>query len=158
MTLAHLEPVLAIERLSSPHPWTVGVLTDELAHGDTRTYRVALIDEEVVGFAGVLVQVGEAHVTNIAVHPEHRRNGIARVLLLSVVRAAIARGAHAITLEVRSSNVGAQRLYHQFGFAPSGVRPRYYADGEDALIMWADDIQDDVYTDRLALLDARVAS
>ena len=153
MTRHHLDDVLAIEHASSPQPWTEGILADELAHADTRTYRVVLADDVVVGFAGVLVQVGEAHIVNIAVDPAHRRRGVARCLLVELMRLAAARGATAATLEVRASNAGAQRLYHRFGFAPAGVRPGYYADGEGAVIMWADDIDSDGYAERLRRLD-----
>jgi [ribosomal protein S18]-alanine N-acetyltransferase len=153
MTMRHIDAALAIEQEASPHPWTRGIFIDELSHGDTRTYRIALCDGAVVGFAGVLNQVGEAHITNIAVTPECRRRGIAARLLLSVLRLAIERGALAATLEVRVANVAAQKMYHRFGFVPAGVRPKYYQDGEDALIMWADDISDVAYADRLAAID-----
>jgi [ribosomal protein S18]-alanine N-acetyltransferase len=151
MTLAHLDAVLDIERTAAPHPWTRGIFTDELAHADSRVYRVALDGgAEVVGFGGVLLQVGEAHITNIAVHQHHRRNGIARMLMVDLMCSAVNRGMSSATLEVRAGNVAAQRLYHRFGFAPAGVRPRYYPDGEDAVIMWTDDIQSPSYAQRLA--------
>ncbi len=152
MTLRHVDAALAIEQAVSPHPWTHGIFTDELAHGDTRTYRVAVIDDKVVGFAGVLIQAGEAHVTNVAVQETFRRLGIARQLLVEVLRIAIERGATAATLEVRSDNMAAQKLYHRFGFVPAGVRPKYYQSGHDALIMWADDIAEASYSARLQRL------
>jgi [ribosomal protein S18]-alanine N-acetyltransferase len=163
MTLAHLDAVLEIERAAAPHPWTRGIFTDELAHADTRVYRVAVSDTEldaevdadrdpegeVVGFGGVLIQVGEAHITNVAVRESHRRRGIARMLMVELLARAIDRDAIAATLEVRVSNTAAQRMYHRFGFVPAGVRPRYYPDGEDAVIMWADGITSDEYASRL---------
>jgi [ribosomal protein S18]-alanine N-acetyltransferase len=149
MTLRHVDAVLAIEQASSLHPWTHGIFTDELGHGDTRTYRVALGDGVVVGFAGVLNQVGEAHITNVAVVDKWRRQGIASRLLAAVLRVAIDRGARAATLEVRVGNVSAQKMYHRFGFVPAGVRPKYYQNSEDALIMWADDIAEPAYLERL---------
>jgi [ribosomal protein S18]-alanine N-acetyltransferase len=158
MTLAHVDAVLAIEEASAPHPWTRGIFTDELAHADTRTYRVALISDEVVGFAGVLNQVGEAHITNVAVNPVFRRQGIARALMVELMKLAIERGASAATLEVRASNVGAQRMYHRFGFVPAGVRPRYYRDGEDAVIMWAEAIDQPAYVNRLSGIAAQGAN
>jgi [ribosomal protein S18]-alanine N-acetyltransferase len=150
MTLDHVDAVLVIERAAAPHPWTRGILLDELNHTDTRTYKVAVNDGVVVGFGGVLYQVGEAHITNVAVAPEWRRNGIARALMVSLMNAAISGGATVATLEVRTSNLGAQRLYHQFGFIPAGVRPGYYADGEGAVIMWTEDITTADYADRLS--------
>jgi len=154
MTMAHIPEVVVIEQASSVQPWTIGMFTDELDHSDTRTYNVALMDGVVVGFAGVLIQVGEAHVTNVAVDPVHRRRGIARALLLHTLRSVISMGATAATLEVRAANVGAQRLYHQFGFSPAGIRPGYYADGEGALIMWAEDISNEGYRRRLDAIAA----
>ena len=154
MTAAHIPEVLVIEQASSLQPWTIGMFTDELDHSDTRTYYVALIDDVVVGFSGVLVQVGEAHITNVAVDPGHRRRGIARTLLLHTLRSAIANRATAATLEVRTANMGAQRLYHQFGFVPAGIRPGYYADGEGAVVMWAEDISQGEYRSRLDAIAA----
>ena len=155
MTAEHIDAVLAIERASAPHPWTRGIFQDELAHRDSRSYFVALLSAEIVGFGGVLVQVGEAHITNIAVVDRFRRNGIARTLMIRLMAAAVSGSATAATLEVRTSNVGAQRMYHRFGFVPAGVRPRYYPDGEDAVIMWADEIASPFYTERLAALAQR---
>ena len=103
----------------------------------------------VVGYAGLMFVVDEAHVTNIAVHAEHRRPGIATELLLDLVDMAIARGAQAWTLEVRASSNGAQALYRRFGFVPAGVRARYYESVEDAIVMWCHDIQSDAYARRL---------
>jgi [ribosomal protein S18]-alanine N-acetyltransferase len=155
MTADHLDAVLAIERAAAPHPWTRGIFEDELAHTETRSYFAALVSDQVVGFGGVLVQVGEAHITNVAVHETFRRNGIARALMIRLMAAAVSGSATAATLEVRTSNVGAQRMYHRFGFVPAGVRPRYYPDGEDAVIMWADDITSPIYAERLAALTQR---
>lgn len=155
MSLSHLPEVLAIERTASPHPWTNGIFSEELVQTDTRTYLVALQGDVLVAFGGVLVQVGEAHITNIAVDTHYRRSGIARALMVHLMRVAVDRGAAAATLEVRVSNVGAQRLYHRFGFAPAGVRPRYYPDGEDAVIMWADDIASELYSNRMSGLAAQ---
>ena len=77
----------------------------------------------VVGYGGLMFVADEAHVTNIAVHPDHRRDGIATRLLGDLADVAIARGCAAWTLEVRASSPGAQALYRAFGFAP-GRRPR----------------------------------
>ncbi len=154
MSFDHLPDVLAIERAAAPHPWTIGIFTEELALTDSRTYLVACRGGVVVGFGGVLVQVSEAHITNIAVANAHRRSGIARALMVRLMTSAIRGNAAAATLEVRVSNVGAQRLYHRFGFVPAGVRPSYYPDGEDAVIMWADDIASEGYNFRLNSLAA----
>ncbi len=151
-----LEAVLAIEIASAPHPWTAGIFADELAQGGTRRYVVALDDSRVVGFCGLLLSLDEGHITNIAVDPTLRRRGYAHAMMLVTVRTAIARSLRALTLEVRVSNKAAIALYQRFGFSPGGVRPRYYPDnGEDALIMWAHDIDTAAYGLRLAGLAAQ---
>ena len=155
MTTEHIDEVLKIEEVASPEPWTRGIFTDELS-SNQRAYYVAVAGSRVegprvVGFAGLLMQVTDGHVANIAVDPLHRRRRIAARLLLALCRAGVARGARALTLEVRVSNHGARELYRRFGFAPAGVRPQYYANnGEDALIMWAHDVDTAEFGTRMA--------
>jgi len=164
----HLRQVLAIEQRVYPRPWSAVLFAAEMAARDTRRYVVALAPREevrgarrlgrkVVGYAGVLVQVDEAHVTTVAVHPEHHRQKVATHLLLALMGEARRLGAKAATLEVRVANRGAQRLYQGFGFAPVGVRARYYAEtGEDALIMWVHEIDQPAYDGVLAAQRARL--
>jgi [ribosomal protein S18]-alanine N-acetyltransferase len=157
MADADVLPVLEIERASSSQPWTERIFHDELGQGDGRRYVVALANDEVVGFCGLLFQLDEAHVTNVAVAPSHRRRGIAERLVLDAVRAAIARSVVDLTLEVRVSNQAAIALYHRFGFAPEGIRRAYYPDNrEDALVMWAHDIDTSAYGLRLARIAERL--
>lgn len=137
-----ISDVVAMEEANRPQPWTAGILEGELS-ADDRSYVVAE-DDEVVGFGGVMVVGDEAHITNLLVSPDHRRKGIARRLMARLVRDAVAMGACHLTLEVRTGNEAARRLYHRFGLAPVGVRPGYYQ-GEDALIMWAHDIDSPEY-------------
>jgi ribosomal-protein-alanine N-acetyltransferase len=94
----------------------------------------------------------EAHITNIAVHPQERRRGIGRVLLVHLIDTALDRRVEALTLEVRVSNVAAQNLYRSLGFAPAGIRQRYYENSEDALVMWAHDIQGSEFRRRFATM------
>jgi len=149
----HLRRVLAIESQVYPTPWGLSLFLSELALRTTRVYVVARIGREVVGYAGIMLAVDEGHVTTIAVDPAWQRRRIGTRLMLAIAREAIARGATALTLEVRLSNRGAQALYRRFGFAPVGVRRGYYADtGEDALVMWAHDVQTRAYAE---LLDAQ---
>ncbi len=139
--------VVALEEANQPQPWTEGILQDELS-ADDRSYVVAE-DDEIVGFGGVMVVGEEAHITNLLVATGHRRKGIARRLMSRLVRDAVAMGARHLTLEVRTGNEAARRLYHRFGLAPVGVRPGYYQ-GEDALIMWAHDIDSPEYVRSLS--------
>jgi ribosomal-protein-alanine N-acetyltransferase len=108
----------------------------------------------VVGYAGILYQGDDGHVTNIAVDPAHHRHFIGSRLLLTLARHAHGKRAKHLTLEVRVSNRGAQAMYQRFGFAPVGIRQKYYENVEDAIIMWAHDIEAPTYHDRLAALEA----
>ncbi|HEX3946650.1 MAG TPA: ribosomal protein S18-alanine N-acetyltransferase, partial [Acidimicrobiales bacterium] len=99
----------------------------------------------------------EAHVTTIAVAPEHQHRGIGSWLMTHAVRISLAEGARHLSLEVAAGNQRAQALYRRFGFAPVGVRKGYYAaTGEDAYVMWAYDIDSPAYADRLAAIEAAV--
>jgi ribosomal-protein-alanine N-acetyltransferase len=153
----HLDDVLAIEEASSPGGWTRKIFETELARPESRCYLVLESQDPqgVIAFGGVQVELHEAHITTLAVHAAHRRRGHATRLLAELLRVARARGARAATLEVRHRNLPAQRLYAGFGFRPVGIRPRYYEGKDDALIMWAHDIDEDEYE---RLLDARAAA
>ncbi len=153
MRRRHLRAVLRIEAQVYPTPWTHGLFVSELALRSTRVYVIARVGREVIAYAGLMMSVGDGHVTTIAVDPEWQREGIGTRLLLALAREAIARGATALTLEVRLSHRRAQRLYQRFGFTAVGVRKGYYADtGEDALIMWAHDVDQPDYASLLERL------
>lgn len=156
MKRRHLRGVVAIEEMSSHRPWSLGLFLGELRMPTSRSYVVALRGHDVVGFAGLMLTGSEAHVTNVAVHPDHRRQQVATRMLLHLMEEARERGVTDVTLEVRVGNPGAQELYRRFGFAPGGIRRNYYADiGEDALIMWAHDLDGEEARRRL---DAVAAS
>jgi ribosomal-protein-alanine N-acetyltransferase len=152
MRRRHLRSVLRIEQQVYPRPWSSSLFMSELALRSTRAYYVARIGRDLVGYAGLMMTLDEAHVTTIAVDPRRHRSKIGTRLLLVLVREAIARGATAVTLEVRMSNHGAQDLYRRFGFEPVGVRKNYYQEvNEDALVMWANEVDQPEYS---ALLDS----
>ncbi len=155
MRRRHVRPVLSIEERVFPTPWSMGLYLTELAQPATRSYWVARYNQQVVGYGGLMLVVGEAHVTTLAVAPEWHRRHIGKVLLLKLAREARLRECSHLTLEVRMTNVAAQSLYREFGFVPAGVRKNYYAEvNEDALIMWAYDIDGDGYEARLAAIEA----
>lgn len=155
MRRRHLRGVLAIEQRTNHRPWSFGLFMGELRMPTSRVYVVALDRHQVLGFGGLMLTGAEGHVTNIAVDPDHRRRHLATRMLLVLFREALALGLEDLTLEVRMSNDGAQELYRRFGFAPGGVRRNYYADlGEDALIMWANDIGSPSARDRLDAIQA----
>ncbi|MGB5758919.1 MAG: ribosomal protein S18-alanine N-acetyltransferase [Acidimicrobiales bacterium] len=137
MAADDLAVVHRIEELVSPDPWSRSLFADELATArDDRQWLVATVAGEVVGYGGLLFVADEAHIMNLAVDPVRQRQGIASRLVANLLLAAGDRGTIAATLEVRASNWQAQGLYRRFGFVESGHRPRYYPDGEDAVIMW----------------------
>jgi ribosomal-protein-alanine N-acetyltransferase len=149
MTLDDLADVVALEVASQPTPWSEGVFRDELAAGN-RVYLIA-DDDGMVGFGGMMVIGDEAHVTNLLVSPQARRRGIGLRIMLALIDAVMARGARHLTLEVRSENEGARALYARLGLAPVGIRKGYYGD-DDALILWAHEIDGEEYRARLASL------
>jgi ribosomal-protein-alanine N-acetyltransferase len=96
-------------------------------------------------------------VTTLAVDPAWHRNKIGTRLLLTLAREAIRRGAGNLTLEVRVTNHAAQEMYRRFGFRPAGIRKNYYVEtNEDALVMWAHDVDTLEYRRRLAEIDAAI--
>jgi len=141
MRRRHLRSVLRIEALVYPRPWSLGLFMSELALKTTRAYFVAKVGNDVVGYAGLMITGSDGHVTTVAVDPDWHRNGVGTRLVLALCTAAAQRGCTGLTLEVRVSNTGAQALYRSFGFAPAGVRKNYYTEtNEDAIVMWAHDI------------------
>jgi ribosomal-protein-alanine N-acetyltransferase len=140
MEVDHLEEVLAIEETVFPSPWPRSAFIHEILYNPRATMVVAHLAEPeiypgVVGYAGFWTVGGQVHITTLAVHPKFHRRGVGRKLLEHCLDTARHRGCYMATLEVRESNVAAQRLYADYGFVVTGRRRRYYRDGEDALIM-----------------------
>lgn len=158
MRRRHLRSVIRIEQLVYPRPWSMGLFMSELGYQGSRVYLVARVGSTVVGYGGVMLVADDGHVTTLAVDPAWHRHGLGTRLLHALAVAAIDRGAKNLTLEVRVSNQAAKELYRAFGFAPAGIRKGYYAEtNEDAIVMWANDVDGEVYAERLAALDATVA-
>ena len=131
-----IDSVLEVSSLSFSIPWSKDSYIQELTNPIAR-YLVAKIDNKVVGFVGTWIVLDESHITNIAVHPNYRKQGIASKLLEEFLDYCKLQGCVAYTLEVRSSNIAAQSLYEKHGFKQNGIRKRYYEDNnEDAILMW----------------------
>ncbi len=160
MRRRHLRQAMPIEHAAYPTSWSRSVFESELeqTRNGSRRYLVARHGREVVGYAGVWIvsdpEGDQAHVTNVAVASEYRRQGIARRLLIALASEIVERGCVAWTLEVRASSEGAQQLYRRFGFVPAGIRKRYYDNSEDAIVMWCHDIETPEYAERLRELAA----
>ena len=160
MRRRHIRAVVAIEAQVQPRPWTPGLFLSELARDGDRDYVVAKVGGQVVGFGGAMYVLPDAHVTTVAVDPACQRRAIGSHLLARLCRTSIERGATALTLEVRVSNEAALALYHRFGFVPAGARKGYYppapgtsGPAEDALVMWAHDIDRPEFLERLAAIE-----
>jgi len=133
----HIDDIMRIENLSFTIPWTKNAFIEELTGNTFAVYISAMLDGKIVGYAGMWKVIDEGHITNIAVHPEFRGNKIGSALLEELLAIAEKDDVDSLTLEVRRSNVVAQKLYSKYGFVVEGMRKGYYADnGEDALIMW----------------------
>ena len=130
----------AIEAESIAMPWNREMFWEELGNPDT-FYLAAVVEGEVVAFVGCWLLSGEADITNVAVRSKYRRQGIARRLLIELIRRLKMQGITAVSLEVRESNIPAIALYSGLNFKHSGIRPNYYQNPpENAIIMWKTDL------------------
>ena len=135
MTSDHVAQIAQLEKLCFSDPWSENSIASELENR-LSLWLVALENEKVVGYVGSQSVLGESDMMNIAVHPEHRRKGIAEALVTALVAELTARGNHSLMLEVRPSNTPAVTLYEKLGFFQVGRRPNYYRNPkEDALIL-----------------------
>ena len=134
-----LDEVLEIERASFTMPWSRGAFLYEMERNRVARCWVTREDRSVVGYLCLWEIVDEVHITNVAVHPSHRRRGVGRSMLTGVIEDARRRAIRVVALEVRPSNFEARMLYEAFGFRVVGRRRGYYWDtGEDALVMETD--------------------
>ncbi|OGO43967.1 MAG: ribosomal-protein-alanine N-acetyltransferase [Chloroflexi bacterium RBG_16_58_8] len=112
----------------------------------------------IIGFSGIWMMADEAHITNIAVRQEFRGRGLGEMLLIATIDIARELKASLMTLEVRASNVAAQKLYGKYGFAQAGLRRGYYLDNhEDAIIMSTESIDSPAFQAHLQELRQAVA-
>ena len=137
MTPQDLDEVLQIEAESFPTPWSRTLFERELSTPFARSFVAQAVQEKkLLGYLCFWLVDHEAHILNLAVHPEHRNRGIGTLLLGHGIDHSRKYGVHLITLEVRRSNYKAISLYRNFHFQPQGIRRRYYTDsGEDAVVM-----------------------
>ncbi len=137
MTADHLEELEKLERICFSRPWSRKMLAEELEN-QCAAFLVAedSVSGRVLGYAGLMVVADEGYITNVAVFPEYRRQGIAAQILQVFVQFAAANHLASLTLEVRPSNAAAIALYQGFGFEEVGRRKNYYdLPKEDALIL-----------------------
>ena len=117
-------PILAeLDKLCFSVPWSQKSFEEE-AENANATYYVAKENGKILGYGGVWLVAGEGQITNIAVHPEHRKKQIASRLLECILEEC--KDVFQIILEVRESNIPAIRLYEKYGFTKAGIRKRFY--------------------------------
>ncbi len=143
MVLEDLDAVMEIEKSSFASPWSRRSFEAEIALNRPYSHSlVAILDKRIVGFICFQYVVSDAHIINLAVHPDYRRRGIGRQLLKHALRCGYKLGVERMVLEVRVSNQPAFELYRQSGFRILGVRRRFYSDnGEDAYVMVLSNLQ-----------------
>ncbi len=132
-----VDDIYVIEKQSFTDAWTKEAFHNELENNEIAHYYVVEEDGVVVAYIGYWKILDQGHITNIAVLPEYRKNGIAKLLINKIFEDSKITGVSSYTLECRVSNKPAITLYESFGFESCGIRPNYYIDNnEDAYIMW----------------------
>jgi ribosomal-protein-alanine N-acetyltransferase len=135
MTEADLEEILAIEIDSFSFPWIRDHFLDELK--SSHAFPLVALDQEesIIGYICPRLLLGEGHILNVAVRQDFRGQGVARLLVERILDDCRKKGGEVIFLEVRLSNEAAIALYRQVGFIETGIRRKYYENGEDAILM-----------------------
>ena len=158
MRRRHLREVLRIEEEEYVRPWSNALFVSEMAQRSSRSYTVAQVGGSVVGYTGLMLVDDQGHVNTLTVDHAWQRKGIASLLLVDLARTAVRLKVRHLTLEVREHNEPAKALYTKFGFAPIGIRKNYYEEtNEDAIVMWARDVDSPEYANRLGRIQARLA-
>lgn len=135
MTDAHVPAIAELETVCFRDPWIESSIRSELTN-PLSYWLVALKDGAVIGYVGSQSVLGEADVMNVAIHPDHRRKGVAKALFSALEQALKAKEVYCLSLEVRASNEPAKALYDGMGYVQVGRRPNYYRNPqEDALIL-----------------------
>ncbi|NLO83861.1 MAG: ribosomal protein S18-alanine N-acetyltransferase [Clostridiales bacterium] len=136
MTLADVPQVHQLEMDTFSTPWSYQSFVDEMQTNKSARYMIAERDGQILAFAGAWLIFEEGHITNIAVSKEARGQGIGTAITKKLMQYAANLGVQYLTLEVRKSNLVAQKMYRALGFIQLGVRKRYYEDNnEDALLL-----------------------
>lgn len=137
MMTEDIDEVQKLEKMCFSIPWSREALRMEVEQNKCARYFSVKVASRVIGYGGMWTVLDEAHITNIAVHPDYRRQGVGRLIVETLMQEAVRLGMERMTLEVRVSNNAAISLYKALGFEEGGIRKGYYANNrEDALIMW----------------------
>ena len=131
--LARIEPLE--KTLFGLSAWPMDTYQQELSDNPYSHYAVMEIEGEIVGYCGYMALYENADILTIGVSKKHQQHGYGRMMMDWMLHEAKQAGAKSMSLEVRKSNLPAITLYHRCGFSEVAIRPRYYQDGEDALLM-----------------------
>ncbi len=134
MAEEHISALAQLEKECFADPWSEKALAEELTNPNA-VFRVALIDEEVAGYVGMLHVLDEGDICNVAVFDKFRRRGVATALIQHLVDYAVENQLSFITLEVRESNMGAQKFYETMGFETIGIRKNFYDNPKEHAIL-----------------------
>ena len=135
MNESHVAQVAELEKICFSDPWSENSVASELKN-PLSCWLVAEEDGVAAGYIGSQTVMDESDMMNVAVHPDHRRKGVAESLVNELIEALKKRGSRCLTLEVRASNEPAKALYEKLGFVQVGLRRNYYRNPkEDALIL-----------------------
>jgi len=156
MRPADIAVVTRIDKRCFPSPWLPSAYATELSNRSA-CYLVARIGQEIIGYGGLWVIMDEAHITTIAVDPDYQGRKIGELMLVALLEEGILQGGSHCTLEVREGNRIAQNLYKKYGFHNAALRKSYYTDNnENALVMWAEEINTVNYQHKLRELRHRL--
>ena len=137
MTSSYTEGVFNVGKLSLKEAWSLDSINKELDNKNAKYIVAVTENNEVVGFIGLWIVLDEGDITNVAVHPNYRKQKIASLLIEYVINNMKNWNISSLTLEVRKSNIPAQNLYKKFNFNVSKIKKNFYSDNnEDAYIMW----------------------
>lgn len=140
MNSSHIDGIFEVGKLSLKEAWNKESIEKELSNKLAK-YLVALDGNKVVGFVGMWIVFDEGDITNVAVHPDYRKQGIGDLLINNLISLCKENNINSLTLEVRESNIKAQNLYKKHEFKEEGLRKNFYDNPkENAIIMWRHNI------------------
>lgn len=134
MNLQDLENIKGCLLTDFDNFWSYNILKQELENGKSK-YFVAKQENEIVGFAGILLIIDQVNIMNIVVKKDKRNFGIGSSLLEEIIRYSKIHNATSITLEVNEKNIPAIKLYKKYGFKQVGLRRKYYNNEDNAILM-----------------------
>lgn len=141
-SIEDIDGIVIIENLSFSSPWTKEAFYNEFTLNKCAKYKVVVKNGMVIAYGGAWMMIDEAHITNIAVHPEFRGEGYGDLIMNAIIESAKENTMQSMTLEVRARNITAINLYKKYDFIDVAIRKEYYQNpDDDAIIMWKYDLQ-----------------